>query len=918
MKKRTRGQTLQGAKLAEKKPQPSAGRTRAPLQAAQQFCASATVTTQATERSHFPATASTCPPATTRAKAPPHNAVAVQATPLTANEGPTVISLDRTCSKTVVSARNCPNAAVTGRPPLDTGTHSRIRPVTAAAAKTGPITSLAKIGPITTAQARTRPNTTTQSRTRSTTTAPPRTQPSATTQTTTRSTTTAQARAAPSRTAHNAAAPSKQGPNKATLTRASSSIPAAASKAAAKPIVRDRKSDSGSTLTKSHCGTFQKKAAVQMGKGGPVLSSTGSNTMNYGRRAEHGQSVLNKVSLNKPQAKATQGPTRPANVVGKAPQPQRPNLKGAAPQPSRTGSRAKASATHPGGAAEGQQVGALQRAARQAVAEMRKGRQWAESGTGVRLAEGESEDGRRATINRRSPTLAPTGRVGFTDLRHERELGSTSETIGAVPSTVPRTTKQTSLPREPSGLKTPARADGAGPGPGINGTVPPHGKRRLTAAQEERLQKLKEWREAKGISYKRPPMPTRQRSRKTISVPVHYWTAMEEEEEAHSLVYNIDRSLTDCIKLLQEGCSSEQVIDVLSRLPMAKKFAKYWICQARLMQREGNLEVLPMFEEAVRVVLEPVDDLRAVVFEILKKKEESAVVSEEGEGKWDDQGEGVAQQAAAVEPITPKATGAMIRGAKEGSSVVRYKITATPGSRRSQWQEPMTLDGQELRFLTPVRRSVRIQRSAPRYPAALQEHDPCVASFRDLPEGSEGPAEHAHSSALYIYRENEALSGQSLVANDNWRRSARTITGNPHNCHDLNEASHHVCLYQDQHIYLRTIMKSDTTASVTLHLQKAEDESMHMAFCFRYNKKLYYPSVLGKEIKLEAAEDERPFFGKEFLFKWAQTEGHWRSLQSVAQPQMFLSTAEEGMLTVDTETTLVFTLDNYNGQKKRK
>jgi len=44
---------------------------------------------------------------------------------------------------------------------------------------------------------------------------------------------------------------------------------------------------------------------------------------------------------------------------------------------------------------------------------------------------------------------------------------------------------------------------------------------------------------------------------------------------------------------------------VLSRLPaVSKKFAKYWICQARLMEQEGNMEVLPMFEEAVGVVLE--------------------------------------------------------------------------------------------------------------------------------------------------------------------------------------------------------------------------------------------------------------------------------------------------------------------------
>lgn len=37
---------------------------------------------------------------------------------------------------------------------------------------------------------------------------------------------------------------------------------------------------------------------------------------------------------------------------------------------------------------------------------------------------------------------------------------------------------------------------------------------------------------------------------------------------------------------------------------MAHKFAKYWICQVRLMEQEGDLDVLSTFEEAVRVVRE--------------------------------------------------------------------------------------------------------------------------------------------------------------------------------------------------------------------------------------------------------------------------------------------------------------------------
>lgn len=144
-------------------------------------------------------------------------------------------------------------------------------------------------------------------------------------------------------------------------------------------------------------------------------------------------------------------------------------------------------------------------------------------------------------------------------------------------------------------------------------------------------QKLQEWREAKGISYKRPPMPMKPCRKKEVAPPC-YWPTMEKEDEVHRLVSSIDSSLTDCMQLLEEvtappagrdeaapppvgpslhvccvspqGCPTERVTELLSRLPMAHKFAKYWMCRARILEREGNPEVLPLFEEAVRVVLE--------------------------------------------------------------------------------------------------------------------------------------------------------------------------------------------------------------------------------------------------------------------------------------------------------------------------
>ncbi|XP_008286889.1 cytoskeleton-associated protein 2-like [Stegastes partitus] len=293
--------------------------------------------------------------------------------------------------------------------------------------------------------------------------------------------------------------------------------------------------------------------------------------------------------------------------------------------------------------------------------------------------------------------------------------------------------------------------------------VPQTEGKKLTAAQEDRLRKLQEWREAKGVSYKRPPMPAKPVVRRTVSVPQPFWTSMEEEDEAHSLISAVDRSLADCIKLLGEGCSPDQVKEVLSRLPsVSQKFAKYWICRVRLMEQEGDLEVLPVFEEAVGVVLEPVDELRTVVFDILKKKDEIQAAEENEE-----EHERISSAESAPEcdnnpVVTPKAVRALICGEKGDSSVVKYKITATPGGPPSQHREPVRVNGQEVRFFTPVRRSVRIERASLRYPASLQDHDLCVASYGDL-ISEEETSPSVGDTPMYVYRENEALQDKVLV-----------------------------------------------------------------------------------------------------------------------------------------------------------
>lgn len=56
---------------------------------------------------------------------------------------------------------------------------------------------------------------------------------------------------------------------------------------------------------------------------------------------------------------------------------------------------------------------------------------------------------------------------------------------------------------------------------------------------------------------------------------------------------------------------------------------------------------------------------------------------------------------------------------------------------------------QDMKLITPVRRSARIERAVSRYPEMLQEHDLVVASLNELLEVEE--------TEYFIFRKNEAL-----------------------------------------------------------------------------------------------------------------------------------------------------------------
>ncbi|KAM3601636.1 uncharacterized protein V6R79_015881 [Siganus canaliculatus] len=94
----------------------------------------------------------------------------------------------------------------------------------------------------------------------------------------------------------------------------------------------------------------------------------------------------------------------------------------------------------------------------------------------------------------------------------------------------------------------------------------------------------------------------------------------------------------------------------------------------------------------------------------------------------------------------------------EDASVVKYSVKTTPYLQsvkktieddvRSASRRKSNI--KDLKFLTPVRRSCRIQRKSSKLPEMLLDHDPCVSSLAELVTLDDDPN-------AYIYRKNTAL-----------------------------------------------------------------------------------------------------------------------------------------------------------------
>ncbi|XP_042190564.1 cytoskeleton-associated protein 2 [Callorhinchus milii] len=146
-----------------------------------------------------------------------------------------------------------------------------------------------------------------------------------------------------------------------------------------------------------------------------------------------------------------------------------------------------------------------------------------------------------------------------------------------------------------------------------------HKPMKCKESAEEKRAWLPLWREQK--ESKKPTVPLQNSNPPEDSVKP-FWTTILEEENQNKFGNQINNYLSNCLKQINEGCSENEATLTLNsfveNLPMAKKFARYWICLAKLEQRKGSIhDIIGIYEEAIKSGAQPAEELRNTLADIL-------------------------------------------------------------------------------------------------------------------------------------------------------------------------------------------------------------------------------------------------------------------------------------------------------------
>ncbi|XP_057563789.1 cytoskeleton-associated protein 2 isoform X1 [Hippopotamus amphibius kiboko] len=309
---------------------------------------------------------------------------------------------------------------------------------------------------------------------------------------------------------------------------------------------------------------------------------------------------------------------------------------------------------------------------------------------------------------------------------------------------------------------------------------------------EERKARLNEWKAGKGRALKRPPsaVVTQPEPQAQNEKPVgSFWTTMAEEDEQRLFTEKVNKTVSECLNLIDEGCPKEEVLvtlnDLIKNIPDAKKLVKYWICLARIEPVTSPIEnIIAIYEKAILAGAQPIEEMRHAIVDILTVKslekvkvgeniEEACATKEQiQEANTDEIGVNLRSEKPEMENKHPRnvvfqdcekeqdgktedppGDVKTLNTETRAGCLIKYNVSTTPYlqsvKKKMQFDETNSAF-KELKFLTPVRRSQRLQEKTSKLPDMLKDHYPCVSSLEQLTElGSETDA--------FVCRPNAAL-----------------------------------------------------------------------------------------------------------------------------------------------------------------
>uniref|UniRef100_A0A8C1BLA9 Si:ch211-266i6.3 n=1 Tax=Cyprinus carpio carpio TaxID=630221 RepID=A0A8C1BLA9_CYPCA len=287
-----------------------------------------------------------------------------------------------------------------------------------------------------------------------------------------------------------------------------------------------------------------------------------------------------------------------------------------------------------------------------------------------------------------------------------------------------------------------------------------------TETAEERRTKLAEWLASKGKALKRPPIS----EKSTTFSPVKPTAALKPDNQTNDT--EVPDNKTVCSR--RSSTIMNSTLDFLDNSDMDLPVDPEIRMESLVLNLCDKLEAMETpssCEDEKRMEVHMEEQETDKVFEILEEEKLGDEEDTESDITEDTKKAVIKNEDDVQEPKEKKPFASEDDDSDEemksttpemaGSSIVKYNVKTTPylqsvkkiiecemapgsGSRRKSTIK-------DLKFLTPVRRSTRIQRKSSRLPGMLNDHDTCVSSLAELVQSEDADAN------AYIYRKNPAL-----------------------------------------------------------------------------------------------------------------------------------------------------------------